>query len=183
MKVQVMLRRLPLLLAAAAAPALAAAPFQNTALIDRGVTQFTGRAIGEEGGARAPVDARLRLAACAMVSMAWRAETHDAVVVTCTGPDWRLFVPVRLAAAPPRAAAPLVAPPQTAAERPAIVIKRGDPVTVAAQSAGFSITREGLAASDASVGARFLVRIDPARPPIQAVALGQGRATLPGWQE
>lgn len=183
MKVIAMLRRLPLLLAFAATPALAAGPFQNTALIDRGVAQFTGRAIGEEGGARTPVDARLRLASCPMVSMAWRGETRDAVVVTCTGPDtsssWRLFVPVRQSVAPPKA----VIAPQAAIERSVVVIKRGDPVTVAADSPGFSITREGIAASDASVGARFLVRVDAARAPIQAVALGQGRATLPGWAE
>lgn len=186
-KDRLMLHRIPLLLVLAATPALAAGPFQDLSLIDRGVARFTGRAVGEEGGARTPVDARLKLAPCPMVSMAWR-DAHDAVVVTCTGPDWRLFVPVRGAVAPPKAAAPLVAAPflgapQAAIERPVIVIKRGDPVTVAAGSPGFSITREGIAASDAGIGARFLVKVDPARPPIQAIALGQGRATLPGWAE
>lgn len=177
-----MLRSMPLLLALCATPALAA-PFQDTTRLDRGVAQFTGRAIGEDGGARTPVDARLRLAACPMVSMAWRGDTHDAVVVTCTGPEWRLFVPVRMSVAPPKTAAPLVIAPQAPPERPVLVIKRGDPVTIAAGSAGFSITRDGVAASDAAVGARFLVKVDATRAPVQAVALGQGRATLPGWSE
>jgi flagella basal body P-ring formation protein FlgA len=34
---------------------------------------------------------------------------------------------------------------------------------------------------DAPAGGRLLVRVDPARPPIQAVAIEGGRATLPGW--
>lgn len=178
-----MLKRLPLLLLACASPALAAGPFQNTLLVDRGVAAFTGRAIGEEGGARTPVDARLKLAACPMVAMSWRSDAHDAVVVSCTGPDWRLFVPVRQPVVPPKGAAPLVIAPQTPLERPVAVIKRGDPVTIAAGAAGFSITRDGVAASDAAVGGRFLVKVDATRAPVQAVALGAGRATLPGWTE
>lgn len=172
----------PLLLAAS--PALAAGPFQDTAALDRAVTAFTGRPIGEEGGARTPIDTRLKLAACPMVSLAWRADTHDAVVVTCTGPDWRMFVPVRLAAPPVKAPQlPGPVPPQAAPEKAVIVIKRGDPVTISAGSPGFSITREGLAASDAAAGARFLVKVEDQRAPVQAVAIAAGRATLPGWSE
>ena len=89
----------------AAAPA-GAVGFQDTIALDRAVIAFTGKAIGEEGGARAPVDARLKLKPCATLSMAWRAEKQDSVVVTCTGPEWRIFVPIRMAAPPtaPRAA-------------------------------------------------------------------------------
>lgn len=180
-----MLRRipLPLLFTALATPALAAGPFQDMVLVDRGVAAFTGHAIGAEGGARTPVDARLKLAACPMVAMSWRSDAHDAVVVSCTGPDWRLFVAVRQAVVPPKTAAPLVIAPQAAIERPVMVIRRGDPVTIAAGSPGFSITREGIAVSDGAAGARFLVKVDAARAPVQAVALGAGRATLPGWTE
>lgn len=178
-----MRRTLPLLLLVIAGPALAAGPFQDTALIDRGVASFTGKTIGQDGGARTPVDTRLKLASCPMVSMSWRSDAHDAVVVSCSGPDWRLFVPVQQSAPPPKAAAPLVIAPQTVAEKPVIVIKRGDPVTIAAGSGHFSITREGIAASDGAVGARFLVKVDATRAPVQAVALCAGRATLPGWTE
>ena len=167
---------LPLLLAAA--PALAATPFQDTATIDRAVASFTGRPIGAEGGARATVDGRLKLAACPMVSLAWRSDSHDAVVVTCSGPDWRLFVPVTAPATAPAArtaAAPLV--------KAVAVIHRGDPVTIEAGSPGFSITREGLALGDAAEGARLLVKCDDSKAPVQAVAVAAGQATLPGWGE
>lgn len=169
-------------LALLAAPALAAPPFQDTVALDRAVAAFTGRAIGDEGGARSVVDSRLKLAACPTVSLSWRGGSHDTVVVACTGPEWRIFVPVRAAAtapaAPSTAAAPAIVPIKLAA-----VIKRGDPVTIAAGSAGFSISREGVALADAAPGARFLVKVDDTRSPVQAVAIEAGRATLPGWAE
>ncbi len=97
-----------------ASPATAQIAFQDNQAIDRGVAAFTGKPIGSEGGARAPVDARLKLAACPMVSMAWRAANHDSVVVTCTGPDWRVYVPVLVSPTPVQA--PAAAPAAVAAK-------------------------------------------------------------------
>ena len=156
----------------------AAAAFQDTAALDRAVAAFTGRPIGAEGGARAVVDPRLRLATCPMAAISWRTEAKDAVVVSCSGPDWRVFVPVL---APPRAAA---APAVAAAPRPAAVvpvIRRGDPITIEAGSDGFSITREGVAMADAAPGARLMVQVTGSPKPVQAVAIDAGRATLPGY--
>lgn len=167
---------LPLLLVAA--PAMAAG-FQNTVSLDRAVTAFTGRAIGDEGGARTNVDARLKLAQCPTVSLSWRTAAHDAVVVACSGPDWRIYVPVRMVAGAPASAAA----PATVAIKAEPVIRRGDPVVIEAGSQGFSISREGVAMGDAAPGARFLVRVEDARAPVQAVAVAGGRATLPGWGE
>lgn len=157
---------------------LAAASFQPTPSLDRAVAAFTGHAIGEEGGARAAVDPRLRLATCPTVALSWRSAQQDAVVVTCAGPDWRIFVPVRravpAAAAPTRAAAPVAAKPE-------LVIRRGDPVLIEAGTDGFQITREGTAAADAVAGARLPVRVVGGVQPVQAVAVANGRVTLPGW--
>jgi flagella basal body P-ring formation protein FlgA len=158
---------------------LAVAAFQDTAGLDRAVAAFTDRPIGVEGGARAPVDARLRLAQCTTVALSWRTDAHDAVVVSCAGPNWRLFVPViRQTAAAPVAAAAASVP---AAIKAAPVIKRGDPVLIEAGADGFAITREGVAMGDAAPGGRFLVKVDDTKSPVQAVALDGGRATLPGW--
>lgn len=156
---------------------LLAASFQEVPAIDRAVAAFTGRAIGDEGGARASVDSRLRLAACPMVALSWRSDAHDAVVVTCTGPDWRIFVPVRRAA-PAAAAGPVAAATPVPAP---VVVRRGDPVLIEAGTDGFQITREGVAAADAAVGARVAVRVEGAAQPVQAVALAGGRVGLPGW--
>lgn len=172
---------------AAASPAAAGPAFQSTTMLDTIVAQFTGRGIGEIGGARAPVDARLKLAACAAPQLEWRSPTRDAVVVRCMGPEWRIYVPVN--AVPQPKAPPVVAAPAPAVERPAPapkvepVIRRGDPVTVEAGSQGFSITREGIAAGDAAPGARLLIKVDEKKPPIQAIAVASGRARLPGQGE
>ncbi len=161
---------------------LLAASFQNITGLDRAVSAFTGRPAGAEGGARTAIDPRLRLAQCATVSLSWRTEAHDAVVVSCTGPDWRIFVPVirpANAPAPVSVARPAVLAPVRAEP----VIRRGDPVVIEAGSPGFSISREGVAAGDAPPGGRFMVRVEDAKTPVQAIAVEAGRATLPGWGE
>jgi flagella basal body P-ring formation protein FlgA len=175
---------IPALLAAPfllAAPAMAA-PFQDTVSLDRAVAAFTGRGIGAEGGARSVVDSRLKLAQCPTVSMAWRSDAHDAVVVTCTGPNWRIFVPILFTPSTPKPNAP-----QSRATAPAVkldaVIRRGDPVTIEAGTPAFSITREGVAMGDAAPGGRFMVKVEGGKTPVQAVAVEAGRATLPGWGE
>jgi len=166
----------PALLLATAAPALSQVRFQDTVALDRAVAGFTGHALGDVGGARAPVDSRLRLAACGTVAMAWHG-VHDSVLVSCSGPEWKIFVPVNTAAPVAAISSPA---PFVAAARALPVIKRGDPVTVEAGSPGFSITREGIAMGDAPVGGRLLVKVEDTRQPIQAVAIESGRATLPG---
>ena len=177
-----MIRPLILATAALAATPLAAQAirFQDTTAIDVAVAAFTGQAIGEEGGARTVVDPRLKLAACPLPELDWRGTNQDSVVVRCAAPAWRIYVPVRM---PPQTAAVVaaVAPVATAPVKLEPVIKRGDPVTIEAGTPGFSITRDGIAMGDAAPGARFMVKVDPAKPPIQAVAIDSGRATLPGW--
>ena len=175
-----MLTLLPILLLGQAA----AGEFQSTTALDALVAQFTGKAVGEPGGARTPVDGRLRLASCAAPQLEWRTPTRDAVVVRCMAPTWRLFVAVNIVAPPP--AAPAAVVPSAAAPAPAPVrvepiIRRGDPVTVEARAAGFSITRDAIAMGDAAPGARLMVRVEDNRPPIQEVAVAAGRVTLPAW--
>ncbi|MES2337043.1 MAG: hypothetical protein V4537_02970 [Pseudomonadota bacterium] len=177
-----MIRPLLILAAVTTAPvAQAQVRFQDTTAIDVAVAAFTGQAVGTEGGARTAVDPRLKLAACPLPQLDWRGSYQDAVVVTCDAPRWRIYVPIKL---PPQAARPIVAAsvsPVAPAPKPDIVIRRGDPITVEAGTAGFSITRDGIAMGDAPAGGRLLVKVDPARPPIQAVAVETGRAALPGW--
>jgi flagella basal body P-ring formation protein FlgA len=155
--------------------------FQSTTLIDKAVAGFTGRGVGEDGGARTPVDTRLKLTTCAMVTLNWRTPAHDSVVVACSDPEWRIYVPVRIAAPAIVAASPLASAPPAAA-KPAIVIKRGDPVSVAAGSDGFAVTRDGIAVNDAAAGQRLLIKVQDGKPPIQAVAVEPGKAEIPGGE-
>jgi flagella basal body P-ring formation protein FlgA len=169
---------------AAAAPA-AAQDFQSTPLVDMIVAQFTGHQIGDTGGARTPVDPRLKLTPCTAPQLSWRTEAQDAVVVRCMAPEWRIFVPVN-AVARPKAAPALMRVAAVAAPVPAKVepvIRRGDAVTIEAGSPGFSITREGVAMGDAAPGGRLMIKVQENKAPIQAVAVEPGRAKLPGWDE
>ncbi len=154
------------------------AAFQSTETLDQLVERFAGAPIGAEGGARAAVDKRLKLAACDAPQLSWRSPAEDAVVIRCQGPQqWRVFVPVN---ALPKAA-PTAAAPAPVAAKVEFAIRRGDPVMLEAGAAGFSITREGLAMGDAAVGGRVLVKTDDKRPPVAAIALAPGRAKLPGF--
>ena len=168
-------------LALAVATPATAQDFQSTRVLDTIVAQFTGMGVGEQGGARAPVDTRLKLQACAAPQLEWRSEAKDAVVVRCMAPAWKLYVPVN--AVPQPKAAVVTAQVPAAPLKLAPVIRRGDPITVEAGSPGFSITRDGIAMGDAAPGARLMVKVDEKKPPIQAVALESGRARLPGWAE
>lgn len=174
-----MIRAILTTLLLTATPAVAAQNFQSTAQLDEAVVQFTGASIGMDGGATMPVDPRLKLTKCAMPQFNWLSERQDAVVITCMAPAWKVYVPVRrLVRAVPERAAPMAA---AAAAKPEPVIRRGDPIMVEAGAEGFSITRDGVAMGDAPVGGRLLVKIDPAKPPIQAIAMESGRAALPGF--
>lgn len=173
---------LPAIALMLAANPAAAQNFQNTVLVDKAVAAFTGRGIGETGGARTAVDTRLKLAVCPMVSLAWRTDSHDSVVVTCPDPQWRIFVPVLMPASAPAASATSAAPAAAPAAKAVIVIKRGDPVTVVAGERGFSVTRDGVATTDAAVGARVLIRVQDGKPPIQAIAVEPGKAVIPGTE-
>lgn len=161
------------------APA-AAQSFQSTTQLDEAVVQFTGASIGMDGGAQMPVDPRLRLAKCAMPQFGWLSDRQDAVVISCMAPAWKVYVPVRrmTRVQPER---PAAAPVAVVAAKAEPVIRRGDPIMVEAGAPGFSITREGVAMGDAPAGGRLMVKVDPAKPPIQAIALESGRAALPGF--
>jgi flagella basal body P-ring formation protein FlgA len=127
------------MLATAAAPALAAG-FADHAAIDRAVAQFTGAPIGAPGGARVPVDRRLKLANCAPgLALEWYGRDRSTVVVRCPEPGgWRLFIPL---AADGRQ--------QQAGDK---VVTRGSLVTIVVKGAGFSLSRQGEALDAGAVG-------------------------------
>lgn len=123
-------------------PAHAASPFADLITIDREVSDFTGKAIGQTGGAMMPVDRRLRLNACmSPLALTWRTNRRDAVVVQCPDPgSWRIFVPVR------------------AGENAPSAIARGEAVTIAVVGDGFAVSQPGEALDAGAVGDWIRVR-------------------------
>ncbi len=133
----------------AALALLSAAAFADPAAIDRAVEAFTGAPAGVAGGARTPVDRRLRLAACPVpLALSWHGTARGNVLVQCpAAPGWRIFVPV-MGASEAAVAAPVAAP----------AVMRGDPVTIAVAGAGFSVSQPGEALESGAPGHWIRVR-------------------------
>lgn len=159
-----------LLLAACAAVAVpaCAAGFASLDAIDGAVAEFTGVATGGQGGATLPVDRRLRLAACqSQLSLSWRSERHEAVLVQCPDPgSWHLFVPVQ---------------GQAASAAPAVL--RGEAISLVVNGDGFSVSQPAEALEGGAVGAWIRVRAvkdgNTKGDPIRARIVRPGLAEVP----
>lgn len=128
--------------------AVASSPFADLQAIDRQVALFAGTSIGEVGGAVAPVDRRLRLKPCkAALTISWRGDLHDSVVVQCAAIDgWRLFVPVRRAE------------PAARLKDSRSDVGKGDAVAIAVSGEGFTVSQSGEALESGIVGDWIRVR-------------------------
>lgn len=186
-----MRRSSALLLAAVAltaAPALAQQKFENLDRIDSLVAMTVGANLGEPGGPAAPVDRRLRLAACPATPTV-EGPVFGAAVVRCDALGWRIRVPLVAGASAaasgplPRAAAPasrFARPAPVAAPREAVV-RKGDPVQLMAGNAAFSVSRMMIADEDGAVGQTIRVREDKKSAPIFAQVVEMGVVQIPGF--
>lgn len=163
-------RRALLLGAAVAAPAFGQG-FENLEMLDSRVAAALGANIGDPGGPVAPLDRRLRLAACPEPAEIGE-PALGAVTVRCAPLGWRIRVPLSGGGATvARAAATRVEP----------VIRRGDQVEVVALASNFSVTTTGVAEQDGAPGDRIRVRADRRSPPFIGQVTADGRVALPGF--
>jgi flagella basal body P-ring formation protein FlgA len=170
-----------LLSMAGAEPALAQQKFENLDRIDGLVAMTVGANIGEPGGPLAPVDRRLRLAACPGTPNV-EGPVFGAAIVKCDALGWRIRVP--LAGGGAAAAGP--ATRYGAVARPAqrdMVVKRGDPVQLVAGNADFSVSRLMVADEDGAVGDTIRVREDKKAAPVLAQVVGMGTVRIPGFND
>jgi len=168
--------RIPLCLAALSALACNApvhgqgsANFVDPALIDRAVEQFTGTPIGATGGAARPIDRRLRLASCrAPLALGWHGTRQDSVRVECPDPgSWRIFVPVASASV---ASAPA---------KQAMLVARGDAVSIVVRGTGFSVTQTGEAMEPGGKNDWIRVRPPGGVEPVRAQVERPGLVVIP----
>ncbi len=167
--------------AAHAAPAQAQQKFENLDRVDSIVAMTVGANIGEPGGPVAPVDRRLRLAACPQTPSV-EGPVFGAAVVKCDANGWRIRVPLAPGganAAAPRMAARAVAAPVSRE----VVVKRGDPVQLVAGGSAFSISRAMIADEDGAPGQMIRVREDKKATPIIAQVVEMGIVRAPGFKE
>lgn len=122
-----------------AVPAPAGAMADPASLRGR-VEAFAGQAVA--------VDPRLRMPDCPQLRLAWRDERQSAVTATCEAPRWRMLFPVGGAVG------------QQAPEQRNITpaVRRGDPVQVLVEGAGFRLVADGVAGGAARAGERVVVR-------------------------
>lgn len=190
-----MLRLSAFLLAAASfagQPALAQQKFENLDRIDSLVAMTVGANLGEPGGPAAPVDRRLRLAACPSTPSV-EGPVFGAAMVKCDALGWRIRVPL-VAGGAAAASGPL---PRSAASTPAAtasrftraapaapketVVRKGDPVQLLAGNAAFSVSRMMVADEDGAAGETIRVREDKKSTPIFAQVVEMGVVRIPGF--
>ncbi len=166
--------RLAIFAALIAAPAAAQqGAFADPAAIDAEVAAFTGAAIGTPGGARHPVDRRLRLAQCPQpLALAWHGRGADMVRVECpSGAGWRVFVPVNRGST--------TAPASAVQAEPQVVVERGQVMTVIVEGRGFAVSQQGEALEDGAIGQWIRIRPEGNREVIRAQVRNPQRAVIP----
>ena len=169
------------LASAAGGPALAQQKFENLDRLDGLVAMTVGANIGEPGGPIAPVDRRLRLAACP-VTPSVDGPTFGAAIVKCDALGWRIRVPLSGGGA---AAAPVARYGAVAARsvQRDMVVKRGDPVQLIAGNASFSVSRVMIADEDGAMGDAIRVREDKRSTPVLAQVVEMGTVRIPGFND
>lgn len=163
-----------------ASPAIAQQKFENLDRIDSLVAMTVGANQGEPGGPQAPVDRRLRLAACPKTPSV-TGPVFGAAVVSCDALGWRIrvaLVPGTSAAAGP--------PVRQAIVRPVtkeVVVKKGDPVQLVAGGRLFSVSRMMVSDEDGAMGQMIRVREDKKSPTVLAQVVEMGMVRIPVFNE
>ncbi|HEX7874547.1 MAG TPA: flagella basal body P-ring formation protein FlgA [Sphingobium sp.] len=153
--------------------------FQNLDQIDSLVSTTVGANIGEPGGPLAPVDRRLRLAACPQMPSI-EGPVFGAAIVRCDKLGWRIRVPLKLDRPAPVAASAYGRPPVAEAAPRSILIKKGDPVQLVAGNAAFSVSRAMIADEDGAVGEMISVRESRSSPAVSGRIEPNGLVRVPG---
>jgi flagella basal body P-ring formation protein FlgA len=179
---------LPIVLAALALgvqPAVAQQKFENLDRLDSLVAMTVGANLGQPGGPIAPVDRRLRLAACPQTPSI-DGPVFGAAIIKCDPLGWRIRVPL-VAGGAAGTTGPTMAPTArkvaVAAVRQDIVVKRGDPVQLQAGGSSFSISRMMIADEDGAIGQMIRVREDKKSNPVIAQVMDLGVVRIPGFKE
>lgn len=126
----------------------AASPFEDTAGLDRQVAVHLNANVGDAGGARAPIDTKLRLKRCPN-AVGFSDTNNNAVMVSCPDLGWRIFVPVR------RGQARVTTQAARAEE---YVVLRNQPLTLVVRRPNFSISYGVVAQKNGRVGDYIPVR-------------------------
>jgi flagellar basal body P-ring formation protein FlgA len=143
------------LIGSAAFATAAVAATTDLGMIDRAVVDFTGSQIGQPGGARLPVDRRLKLSSCSTpLDLSWFGRDQRSVQVACPSAGWKIYVAVD--------GGPVSQSRETQAPAE-MLVRRGESVSILVRGHGFTLTRQGEAVEDGAQGEWIQVRADGKR--------------------
>ncbi len=169
---------------AAPMPAAAQAlpPAQNLDQLEAMVIGSLGAGIGQPGGPMAPIDRRMRLAAC-NDGIQIDPPTTGSLTVRCTTKGWRLRVPLTRPTSNYGANAMAMNQSQGAGMTMAnALIRRGDPVTLVVGGDSYSISVEATAMEDANPGNRIRVATASKGSTLFGEVIDAGRVRLIGFK-
>lgn len=151
---------------ASAAPAVAQQGVQDTRSIDEQIALLVGAGPGEPGGARSPIDPRIRLAGCPETLEMTRSSQSN-VTVSCRPLGWAIRVPL------------LAGGGNDARDRRAtLLVTRGDQVRLVARRGTVRVTMTGVALDPGGEGDRIRIRIGDRRAPIAGYVLPGGDVSV-----
>ena len=161
-------------LASPLSQARAGEALQDLDQLDILVAAAMGAEIGEPGGARAPIDRRLKLEACPETPQIAGPDLN-AAAVRCNALGWRIRVPLNLTES--AKAANAQGRNRVAGEA---AVKRGEPILLTVERPSFTLSRVMVADKDGRVGEVIPVRDTPRGTPIFVRITEPGMATILG---
>ncbi|QTD55444.1 flagella basal body P-ring formation protein FlgA [Parasphingorhabdus cellanae] len=146
----------------------ATSPFEDTAKLDQQVATYLNASIGDVGGARAPIDAKLKLKRCAG-PVQFSNTNRNAVLVSCADWGWRIFVPVQGGQSRQL---------DRAAAKDEFVVFRNQPLTLVVKRPSFSISYNVVAQKNGRIGDYIPVRASRKSKMLMARVSGSGSVEL-----
>lgn len=138
----------------------------DAAELDGAVADFLGQPAGSTGGAKNPLDPRLRLVRCSMpLEFGWHGTPGRTLALSC--PDsggWRIFIAVNARNLQPM--------------RAEQAVKRGERITLLVRGNGFTLQGQGLARDPGAVGDWIRIELPHSPEPLRARIERPGLASL-----
>lgn len=168
---------LVMLLGVVAIATPAFADFEDIGALEARVIGALDTDIGKPGGPVAPIDRRLKLAACPTPATI-DPPALGAVALRCPALGWRIRVPLVRGG---NASTPAGAPSTGYAAKTDPVVRRGDPVQLVAESGVLSVSTEAVAQEDGAPGERIRVKTDDRAAIVIAEVVEIGKVRLPSF--
>ena len=158
-------------------------PAQNLDQLEEMVVGSLGAGVGQAGGPMAPIDRRMRLAACGN-GIQIDPPSAGAVTVRCTTAGWRLRVPLMRNGAVSTAGASALGGSGggSGSSIANAEVRRGDPVQLIAQGPSYSISIDAMAMEDGRIGNRIRVASAAKGSTMFAEVVDVGKVRLLGFK-